>query len=471
MNALTKISIILLILSTSFLNAKKLLLDVDASSFFLDDGSVRWEMYYAFSENNLKYVDKNGEKLGEMFFKVSIYSTSKLERQKKWVVTHKKSDGDKQMDLIGQKDFLLPPGQYKAQIYAQDVNDSETNAQTEFDIVLPRFQDNKIFLSDIQLAQKVVNANQVNGKINKAFKKGNIYVTPNPSLVYAVNSLNLNSYVEIYNGKKFSEDEIKLVYALFDGSKQAVKSYSKSFEPKSDKIVDINEVDMSSLASGIYYLQAAIFYPPEEPIDSSFSIKKFYALNPDKPLKEKPKFSENLSFERKEFISLTPEQTEIEIRKIKCIATEKELDQFDELTTVKAKQRMLYRFWQKRDPTPKTPFNETLYDFRKRVEFAETYFAFSNRKGWDTDRGRILLRYGQPAERDINPFSGETRAYESWFYDDIQGGVYFHFVDFTGYGNYELVHSTAQNEVYYPDWYERYVLKNQQNPFEGSQNR
>jgi len=65
-----------------------------------------------------------------------------------------------------------------------------------------------------------------------------------------------------------------------------------------------------------------------------------------------------------------------------------------------------------------------------------------------------------PSEREQHPFYGERRAYESWFYSEIQGGVYFHFVDMTGYGNYKLVHSTAINEIRYDNWYNEYVLKN-----------
>ena len=76
------------------------------------------------------------------------------------------------------------------------------------------------------------------------------------------------------------------------------------------------------------------------------------------------------------------------------------------------------------------------------------------------------MKYGMPTQRDQYPYYGEQRAYETWFYAEIQGGIYFHFVDMTGYGNYELVHSTAMNEIRYENWYNEYVLKQQTDPFD-----
>ena len=120
---------------------------------------------------------------------------------------------------------------------------------------------------------------------------------------------------------------------------------------------------------------------------------------------------------------------------------------------------MLFRFWCNRDTDTNTVFNEALFKYRELINFANRFFSFSKTQGWQTDRGRILLKYGLPTEREQHPFDSETRAYESWFYSEIQGGVYFHFVDMTGYGKYELVHSTAQFEQQYENWYNEYVLK------------
>jgi hypothetical protein len=50
-----------------------------------------------------------------------------------------------------------------------------------------------------------------------------------------------------------------------------------------------------------------------------------------------------------------------------------------------------------------------------------------------------------------------VRPYESWFYAEIQGGVYFHFVDVRDINNHILVHSTAINEPRNDNWFNEFV--------------
>src|SRR5690606_15704167 len=103
-------------------------------------------------------------------------------------------------------------------------------------------------------------------------------------------------------------------------------------------------------------------------------------------------------------------------------------------------------------------FNEARRKFLHNVEYANTYFTSGMiRHGWNSERGRVLLKYGIPTRREMHNSTGEERPYEEWFYEDVQGGVHFYFVDMSYVGNFILVHSTAVNEPYFPDWYDSYV--------------
>lgn len=77
--------------------------------------------------------------------------------------------------------------------------------------------------------------------------------------------------------------------------------------------------------------------------------------------------------------------------------------------------------------------------------------------GWNTERGRVILRYGVPTERQQFVEDMQNRPYEVWFYENVQGGVHFYFVDKTYSGNYFLVHSTARHEPYNLNWYNDFV--------------
>ena len=118
----------------------------------------------------------------------------------------------------------------------------------------------------------------------------------------------------------------------------------------------------------------------------------------------------------------------------------------------------LLEFWRKRDTTPETPQNEFRDNYLKLVNTANKEFS-GFRDGYKSDRGRILLVYGVPDEIERFPLNMEHKEHHIWKFFSIQGGVIFIFVDKQGFGNLELVHSTARGELNDPDW-ERWIDPN-----------
>ena len=72
--------------------------------------------------------------------------------------------------------------------------------------------------------------------------------------------------------------------------------------------------------------------------------------------------------------------------------------------------------------------------------------------GWRTDRGRVYIIYGPPDEVERYPYSENMKPYEIWHYYNLQGGVIFVFGDRTGFGSYELLHSTLVGEIKNEEW-------------------
>ena len=64
------------------------------------------------------------------------------------------------------------------------------------------------------------------------------------------------------------------------------------------------------------------------------------------------------------------------------------------------REALVEAFWKKRDPDPQTDENIIREEFRERVDY--TIRNFSNtlydRAGWNTERGRIFIIYGEPTE-------------------------------------------------------------------------
>jgi GWxTD domain-containing protein len=100
---------------------------------------------------------------------------------------------------------------------------------------------------------------------------------------------------------------------------------------------------------------------------------------------------------------------------------------------------MVADFWRQRDPDPETSDNQLREEFYRRVAFADMRFvaAGSGKSGWETDRGRIYIKYGPPKEVHHQMAEQGSPPYEIWFYPDLD--LYFVFRDKTGSGDFELV--------------------------------
>jgi len=144
------------------------------------------------------------------------------------------------------------------------------------------------------------------------------------------------------------------------------------------------------------------------------------------------------------------------------IITDEERAAFKRLTTDEEKQNFIEQFWLRRDPTPDTQENEFKEEHYRRIAYANERFA-SGMPGWKTDRGRIYITYGPPAEieshpsggsynRPIEEGGGETSTYpfEIWRYRYIEGignNVMIEFVDPTMSGEYHMTMDPSEKDA------------------------
>jgi GWxTD domain-containing protein len=72
-------------------------------------------------------------------------------------------------------------------------------------------------------------------------------------------------------------------------------------------------------------------------------------------------------------------------------------------------------------------------------------------EGWRTDRGRVLVRYGEPEDIERSPFTTTHVPYEVWSY--YEGTTMsFVFADLNSSGDFRQVYSTVPGEVSFQNW-------------------
>lgn len=91
-------------------------------------------------------------------------------------------------------------------------------------------------------------------------------------------------------------------------------------------------------------------------------------------------------------------------------------------------------FWKKRDPTPQTAYNQLMAEYYRRIDYAYTHFSSMQTPGYDSDEGKIYIKYGPPnsVQREF-PTDGPSLVI--WTYNDHK----FIFQATSGFGDYKLI--------------------------------
>jgi GWxTD domain-containing protein len=120
---------------------------------------------------------------------------------------------------------------------------------------------------------------------------------------------------------------------------------------------------------------------------------------------------------------------------------------------IKAMQRRLLIFWGTHAPSnPELGF-ET---YTEQVQAVQHSFGTKLQRGYNTDRGRVYLKYGVPSSRQIMDKEPGAYPYEIWTYyqlADKQTNRKFVFYEpDLVTNNYILIHSDAKGEIYNTGW-------------------
>jgi len=98
--------------------------------------------------------------------------------------------------------------------------------------------------------------------------------------------------------------------------------------------------------------------------------------------------------------------------------------------------KILNDYWAKFDPSPETTFNEIMFEYYSRVDYAIKEFkGIGKENGAKSDRGVVYIKFGKPEkiERSSNP---QGQIMEIWNYSNPERK--FSFVDKKGTGNFTL---------------------------------
>jgi GWxTD domain-containing protein len=94
-------------------------------------------------------------------------------------------------------------------------------------------------------------------------------------------------------------------------------------------------------------------------------------------------------------------------------------------------------YWNPKDPTPGTEFNELMVEYYRRVDIAYERFTSATTPGFASDQGKTFILMGEP-DRITRRFPPDQPALEIWEYGDRQ----IMFQATSGFGDFKLVSSS-----------------------------
>jgi len=433
---------------------EKLFLSVDFAHFRGDSSRSFVEVYYSFSVGQLHYHKDSSRFSSATIFNLRIFDpqTKTIAFQRKWKVPYSVADTailEKDKSLVGVLGAWLKPAHYILHLTGLDVNDEMNRDSLDVPMNLRSFPNDSLSLSDLELCSSI---KQIPADTSNIFYKNTLEVIPNPSILYGAGLPVMFYYVEVYNlTSKVKGGEYVCVAGVFDAAGHEVLKQNRTKKRLHDSSVEVGTINIGNLRSGTYTLRFSLNDSMAQ--QQTLSSKKFFVYNPGvtgptAQIGTGPR-GEYIS---SEYALMDEKALNKEFERTRYISLGEEVSRYERLTDVDAKRKFLYEFWKRRNPEPATIENEVKKEYLARVEYANLNFHAGTKEGWKTDRGRVYITYGPPDEFERHPNEIDTKAYEVWHYNSLQGGVEFDFIDKTGFSDYILVNSTHRNEIRDDSW-------------------
>ncbi len=430
------------------------------TTFYDHESKPYIELYFAFVGNSLVY-----EKIDDVYkasIELSLVFKQNAEIKlfdKLYINAPQLRDSSKKQDFIYVHRMFINPGIYNVELIVRDtLNKTKSGENRFYDVVQVLPLENDLKFSGITYIEK----SQPTEKENIFSKSGNdLY--PYIFDFYPSTVNKFQAYVEIYNTLKVFHNEDFLVRYFINkvSSSQPFENYMVTKKVKPQQIIPFMMwFDISQLPSGNYYLTIEIVNKENKVLltEKSFfqrsnpAIDKKYATVSGEDLVNSFVQKYNNLDSLKDLIRcIYPIANDIEWSRAMTVLSNKNTDEM---------KRFILEFWKSRNPLD--PESEWL-KYKVLVDYVNKLYSTQVKKGYDSDRGRVYLKYGAPNNIVESKHEPSAYPYEIWHYYVVgnQRDRRFVFYNPTLVGNdYILLHSDVRGEIYDKNWERRLSSRN-----------
>lgn len=452
--------------------------DLMYSVFYAPDFGTYLETYLLVRGNSLKFVkNENGQFTAGVEVSMIFSQNEKvIDFEKYEINSHEISDtATIGFNLIDQQRFNLPNGIYTFQISIADKNKDIPPFKSEqtIEISIPT---NQVVMSGIELIESYKKS-----ETSSILTKSGLDLIPYISSYYPETVSHLKFYAEVYNSAIYLGENEKFLLSYYletYETNQKLNDYFR-FTRESTKTVNVllGSFDITKLPSGNYNL---VVEARDKNNNQLFINKLFIQRN-----------NPSVAFDYTDFAAvqsdiqwtkfITDRDTLVDyLRSLIPVASESERSYIQsniKITDFESLKMFFANFWMTRNSTD--PLGEWLR-YNEQVQIVNQMFgspAKRGKKGYETDRGIVYLKYGPPNTMSDRPFESSTSGmsmndglqsapdrgsvpYQIWHYYSIRNQRDKKFVFANrelSTNDYELIHSNMPGEISNANWQDELI--------------
>ncbi len=355
------------------------------------------------------------------------------------------------------KRFALPNGTFSFDLIISDKNANSKPLYASQKITIDYPQD-IAKISGFQLLEDYEKS-----EIENSATKHGYNLIPKVSAFFGQNEDEIAFYNEIYNlDKKLGSGTncIAKTYVTAFNSGIPMNEFGSIRKIKAANINPLlNTINIEKLPSGNYYLIMELI-DKENTIVAS---KKIFFQRSNPSIQLTADYYRNLIIENSFVDGIkTVDSLKYSLNSLIPIADQLEISFINKLLANNNDEHLmrkyLYAFWEKRDNIDP---NTAWLNYAAEVRKTEEAFGTGHKHGFETDRGRLYLRYGPPNTVIEELNDPHSYPYIMWHYYQIgsqRNRKFVFYANNAGSNNFELLHSNAVGFVNNPKW-KRLLIK------------
>jgi len=418
---------------------------LDTKEFFAPEIGNYLEIYLQFVGSSVKYVSTNGGLQAKVSIEFDVLKNDSVIKSDSYILESPLIKDSIIDDFYEIKRFVLEPGEYDLKIQLTDVNNPKSQTGGKQKIKIDDFR-TIASISDIEVAEYAYESSQENN-----FVKSGFHIIPLITNFYPADLTKIPAYFEVYNSDKIGDSIVGIIQKIINDDNEAEMEDFVSFSRVSPApvIPIFKKTDISKLASGNYRLEVIL---TDCKLNAVAKKTYFFQRSNDLEIEFNP---ENIVLDPAFQKTVTDDSVFYFLESLIPIAKPAEIKNIISTFKTKDKEKSrkhLQAFWVQ--TSGKDSYNSWL-KYKYQVQQAEHNYHTNYQQGFETDRGRVFLKYGAPNSIVSKETSPSEYPYEIWTYNKIGKFSNRRFVFYNPdlvNNAYRLLHSDMLGELKNPAW-------------------